>query len=243
MQREQFNLLQLYETGYGPNMNNQPTREPMFNFTEKAPAYLAGVFIAIQALLIVMPDTLLSLLDRFGVLRPLGTLGSDGASHLVSLVGHGFLHGGWGHVLMNSGMTIVFGIAAIRGAKLLSASKAKASTATRDFFLIFFAGVVIGGLFQWGWWAAINAQLTNTGALGASGGASALFAAGAWAIGGRNKMLQFGLGWLVINAVMVLLENFIGMRIAWPAHIGGYVAGMIFGPMLVSANSTKLSML
>ena len=218
-------------------------REPMFNFTEKAPAYLAGVFIAIHALLMVVPRPLLGTLDKFGVLRPLGSLGTDGLSHFISLVGHGFLHGSWGHVIMNAGMTIVFGIAAIRGAKLLSASRGKAATASRDFLLIFFAGVIIGGLFQWGWWAATNAQLTATGAVGASGGASAFFAAGAWAIGGREKMIQFGFGWAVINAVMVLLENYIGIGIAWPAHIGGYVAGMILGPQLVKANSTKLSML
>lgn len=225
-------------------MSNTPRpREPMFNFTEKAPAYLAGIFIAIQALLMVLPRQLLGTLDKFGVLRPLGSPGTDGVSHFISLIGHGFLHGGWGHVMMNSGMTIVFGIAAIRGAKLLSTSKGKAASASRDFLLIFFAGVIIGGLFQWGWWAATNAQLTVTGAVGASGGASALFAAGAWAIGGRDKMIQFGFGWAVINAVMVLLENFIGIGIAWPAHVGGYIAGMIFGPLLVKANSTKLSML
>lgn len=221
----------------------QHPREPMFNFTEKAPLYLAGAFILIHIVLEFMPRGLLGFIDRFGVLRPLGTPGSDVISHAVSIIGHGFLHGGWGHVIMNSGMTIVFGIAAIRGARLFAASKGKQSSASRDFFSIFFAGVIIGGLFQWGWWAAINAQLTATGALGASGGASALFAAGAWAIGGRDKMIQFGLGWAVINAVMVLLETYIGIGIAWPAHVGGYIAGMILAPLLVKASSTKLTVL
>ena len=105
-------------------MTNTPRRrEPMFNFTEKAPAYLAGIFIAIQALLMILPRSLLGMIDRFGVLRPLGSPGTDIISHFISLVGHGLLHGGWGHVLLNSGMTIVFGIAVIRGAKLLAASK------------------------------------------------------------------------------------------------------------------------
>jgi len=223
--------------------NTQRPREPMFNFTEKAPAYLAGMFIAVQAVMMFIPGALFAALDKFGVLRPLGTSGTDLMSHSSSLIGHGFLHGGWGHVIMNAGMTIVFGIAAIRGAKLLATSKGKPSTATRDFFLIFFAGVIIGGLFQWGWWAVINAQLTATGAVGASGGASALFAAGAWAIGGRNKMVQFGFGWVIINVVMVLAEKFIGISIAWPAHIGGYIAGMILAPLFVKPNSTQLSML
>jgi len=223
--------------------NTQRPREPMFNFTEKAPAYLAGMFIAVQAVMMFIPGALFAAIDKFGVLRPLGTSGTDLMSHSSSLIGHGFLHGGWGHVIMNAGMTIVFGIAAIRGAKLLATSKGKPSTATRDFFLIFFAGVIIGGLFQWGWWAVINAQLTATGAVGASGGASALFAAGAWAIGGRNKMVQFGFGWVIINVVMVLAEKFIGISIAWPAHIGGYIAGMILAPLFVKPNSTQLSML
>lgn len=222
--------------------NSRP-REPMFNFTEKEPAYLAGVFILVQALMMFIPRALMGTLDKFGVLRPLGTPGTDFVSHAISLVGHGFLHGGWGHVIMNAGMTIVFGIAAIRGATLLAKDKGKVSSAARDFFLIFFAGVIIGGLFQWGWWALIDAQLSPTGAVGASGGASALFAAGAWAIGGRDKMIQFGFGWAVINAVMVLLENFIGIGIAWPAHIGGYIAGMILAPLFVRPNSTRLSVL
>lgn len=219
------------------------SREPMFNFTEKAPAYLVGIFIVIQAVMIFVPDALWQVILRFGVLRPLGSPGTDGLSYAISLVGHGFLHGGWGHVLLNSGMIIVFGIATIRGAKALAAVKGRGPKPTRDFLLIFFAGVIIGGLFQWGWWAAINAHLTMTGAVGASGGASALFAAGAWAIGGRDKMLQFGFGWAMINLIIVLLENFIGMNIAWPAHIGGYVAGMIFAPYLVRPSATHLSML
>ena len=225
-------------------MTNMPrSHEPMFNFTEKAPVYLTGIFIAVHAALIILPNGLLNALDKFGVLRPWGSPGTDSFSHLISLFGHGFRHGGWGHVIMNSGMIIVFGIATIRGAKLLAASKSKGNSATRDFLTIFFAGVVTGGVFQWGWWSITDAQLTPTGALGASGGASALFAAGAWAIGGRDKMIQFAMGWAVINAVMVLLENYIGMSIAWPAHIGGYVAGMIFGPILVKANATRLTLL
>ena len=223
--------------------DTQRPREPMFNFTEKAPAYLAGVFIVIHLIYGFLPRVLESTVSRFGILRPLGSQGTDVISHGTSLVGHGFLHGGWGHVIMNAGMTIIFGIAAIRGAKILAAERGKRPKASRDFLIIFFAGVVIGGIFQWGWWAVINAQLTLTGAVGASGGASALFAAGAWAIGGKDKMLQFGFGWAIINLVMVLLESYTGFNIAWAAHIGGYVAGMIAGPYFVKASSTQLSVL
>jgi len=216
-------------------------REPMFNFSEKLPAYLAGVFIAIQLLRIFLPGAVLNTLGYLGILRPLGSPGTDTLSHAVSLVGHGFLHGGWGHVLVNSGMVIVFGIAVMRASRLHSAATSRPVAPNRDFLLIFFAGVIVGGLFQWGWWAATNAQLDLTGAVGASGGASALFAAAGWAIGGRDKMIQFGIGWALINVVMVVAEPILGFNLAWPAHMGGYVGGMLLAPIILKANSTNLS--
>jgi len=216
-------------------------REPMFNFSEKLPAYLAGVFIAIEFISMFLPESLMNILTYLGVLRPLGSPNTDILSHAISLIGHGFLHGGWGHVLINSGMVIVFGIAVIRASRLHSAAMSRPLTPNRDFMLIFLAGVIIGGLFQWGWWAATNAQLGLTGAVGASGGASALFAAGGWAIGGRPKMIQFGIGWALINAVMVVAEPILGFNLAWPAHIGGYIGGMLLAPHLIKPNATNLS--
>jgi len=222
-------------------MNTQrPIKEPMFNFSEKAPVYLTAVFILIYLLVQLLPAAMTNSLAPFLILRPLGTVGTDGLSHAMSFIGHGFMHGGWGHVIMNSGMIIVFGIATIRGIKLFSASKGKATNASLIFLLIFLFGVAVGGLFQWGFWAATNAQLTTTGAVGASGGASALFATAGWAIGGKDKVVQFGFGWGIINLVMVLAEPFIGISLAWPAHIGGYIGGMILAPIFVRANSTKL---
>lgn len=215
---------------------SQKPREPMFNFSEKFPPYLAGIFIAIEALLMFLPRSLHSSFELFGVLRPLNAPGTDVMSQMISLVGHGFLHGGWGHVLMNAGMTIVFGIITIRGIKLLAAQKGEASKANLKFMMIFLAGVIIGGIFQWGWWASTNT--TMAAAVGASGGASALFASTGWAMGGRNKMIQFGFGWAIINLVMVLAEPILGVSLAWPAHIGGYIGGMILAPFFVRPNST-----
>ena len=215
--------------------NNFKAKEPMFNFGEKVPAYLAGVFIAIHIAVNFLPRAIDALLAPFLILRPLGVQGADFVSHAMSLVGHGFLHGSWSHVLMNSGMTIVFGIATIRGIKFKKASPSKANL---SFMLIFLAGVIVGGIFQWGWWSA-SASI-NAAAVGASGGASALFATTGWAIGGRDKMLQFGLGWAVINIIMVVAEPVFGVSLAWAAHMGGYIGGMILAPILVKASSTRL---
>lgn len=237
------------ETGYWGRMkHNQKIKEPMFNFGEKTPAYLAGVLIAMFVFTtMLLPKSLDNFFGLYSILRPLTTAGTGGLSHIVSLIGHGFLHGSWSHVLMNSGMIIVFGIATIRGVKMKSQSFKKVQAIREKkvnpnllFLSIFLGGVIVGGIFQWGWWSLSN-TLTAV-AIGASGGASALFATTGWAIGGRDKMVQFGLGWGVINVVMVAAEPILGVSLAWAAHIGGYVGGMIFAPLWVQPNSTKLAL-
>lgn len=210
----------------------------MFNFGEKTPAYLAGVLIAIHVLIMFVPRVLESFLVTFGVLKPLEAEGVTTLSSAISLVGHGFLHGDWGHVLMNSAMIIVFGIATIRGVKFKKTQKGLPRNGNMHFLWVFFAGVIIGGIFQWGWWS-VSGTL-NAAAIGASGGASALFATTGWAIGGREKMVQFGLGWVAINIIMVVAEPILGVSLAWAAHIGGYVGGMILAPILVKPSSTRL---
>jgi len=221
-------------------MTQSRAREPMFNFGEKTPGYLAGVLIVIHVLIFFIPRTIEHYVAVFGMLRPLSTTTPEisGLTHGVSIIGHGFLHGSWGHVLMNSAMIIIFGIATIRGIKFLQRQKRQKENGDVKFFLIFLAGVLVGGIFQWGWWSLSNAG--NTAAIGASGGASALFATTGWAIGGRDKMLQFGLGWSVINIVMVFAEPLLGIKLAWAAHIGGYIGGMILAPIFVRAKSTQL---
>ena len=219
---------------------NQRPSEPMFNFSEKVPAYLGGVLIVIFAFITVLPASLDRLFGLYGMLRPLNTPGTDGLSNILSVVGHGFLHGSWSHVLMNTGMIIIFGIATIRGIKTREKNVKLPAGANVLFLIIFLVGVVVGGVFQWGWWSLSSA--VNAAAVGASGGASALFATTGWAIGGREKMLQFGLGWTVINIIMVAAEPVLGVGLAWAAHIGGYVGGMIVAPLWVAPKSTKMSM-
>ncbi len=215
--------------------------EPMFNFSEKPPAYLGGAFILVALLVQFMPRALERMIDRYAVLRPLVMESTTVLTHAISLIGHGFLHADLTHLLINTFMTIAFGIVTLRAIKMrrgVAASKlAKKMSPMSQFFILFFAGIIIGGIFQWGWWAI--SQTDIAGAIGASGGASALFATGAWAMGGRNQMIKFGLGWAVINAVLVVAEPIFGTSIAWPAHIGGYIAGMILAPRFVKPNATS----
>ena len=177
--------------------------EPMFNISERAPLWLAGVFLIIHAFLQIIPNTLEHYIAYYGVLRPLNVPVST-VSKTVSVVLHGFLHGDWAHVIINCFMCIAFGVVTIKGIKLQQTSRGKAAKATSKFLMIFLFGVIGGALAQWLWWSLpVSHHPLGTGALGASGGASALFATAAWALGGRSKLLSFGLAWTVINLSLI----------------------------------------
>jgi len=219
---------------------NKQTREPFFNFTEPAPAYVAGVLIAFFTLLQLIPG-LSELFVRFIYLRPFGVPYLSMPEQIVSLLGHGAYHGGFAHLLMNSAMIAILGIATVKSARLKAISQGRQRSASLVFLTIFMFGVIAGGLAQWLWWAGIQADIRSA-AVGASGGASALLATAGWAIGGRAKMFQFALGWAIINLIMVVVGPLIGMNIAWAAHIGGFIGGMILAAPLLKANATSLSL-
>jgi len=214
-------------------------KEPMFNISERAPLWLASIFLTIHGLIQIIPRSVENVLAYYGVLRPLDAPVNT-LSKSASLVFHGFLHGDWGHVLMNSFMCVAFGVVTIKGIKLHQTSKGKATKSTMKFATIFLIGVVGGGIAQWFWWSLpISNHPLGAGALGASGGASALFATAAWALGGHSKLLSFGLAWTVINLILYATQSYTGLNIAWAAHLGGYLAGAIIAPLWVRANSTN----
>ena len=105
--------------------------------------------------------------------------------------------------------------------------------------MIFLAGIVAGGLAQWIWWSLPG--VSQASAIGASGGVSALFATAGWAIGGRALMTRWAAGWAAVNVLLVLTEPMIGIGIAWAAHMGGFLAGMVLAPYCVKAGSTGFS--
>ncbi|WP_409433849.1 rhomboid family intramembrane serine protease [Litorimonas sp. RW-G-Af-16] len=214
-------------------------REPMFNFSEPTPVYWAAIMVVIEVLTIFAVGPLGNLLATYGIMRPFGTMPLG--PQIISLLGHGFLHSGWAHVLMNSLFGIVFGIVTIRGAKVLATSRGKRSSGAGAFWLIFLLGVIGGGVAQWLVWKVMGT--TSAAMVGASGGASALFAAAGWAMGGRAQMLQFGLGWAIVNVVLVVAAPILGTNVSWAGHMGGYAAGMVIAPLLVRANSTGFSVL
>jgi membrane associated rhomboid family serine protease len=147
----------------------------------------------------------------------------------IPFVSHLFLHGDWGHVVINTLWLLAFGpIVARRFGPWL--------------FLLFFlvcgaAGAAAFLLFNWGGTDPV---------VGASGAVSGLMAAGlrlmpgmfAWAQPGEaplaptlsRQILSFTLIWAVMNVVVGLVGGaFMGASgpIAWQAHLGGYFAGLL----------------
>ena len=217
------------------------TREPIFNIREKAPIVLGVILLIIHVLVYYGGRFGMGEVERFAeiwaLLKSADYGGQTTLTKASALIGHGFIHGSWTHVLLNVGMMVPFGVVTIRGAKLKAASKGKRASGTFAFLLIFLAGVIIGGAGQMGLWTVTN----DTGlALGASGGVSALFASMAWAMGGPKQLLKFGFGWLVINILMIFGGGLLtdGGGIAWAAHLAGFVAGAVLAPLLVRPNIT-----
>ena len=217
---------------------SQP-REPIFNIKEKLPVILGVLLLIIYVLVFYGYRVGLGFIEReaeyWALLKSHDYSGQTALSKATAIIGHGFIHGSWTHVLLNVGMMIPFGVVTIRGAKLMSTSRGRRPAGDLAFLMIFFGGVIIGGLGQLGLWSFTN---ESGAALGASGGVSALFASMAWAIGGPKQLLKFGFGWLVINLLMIFGGGLLtgGGGVAWAAHLAGFMAGAILAPFLVRPN-------
>ncbi len=143
---------------------------------------------------------------------------------LFTLVSTAFLHGDWGHVLVNAAMLLSFGTPVARavGGGLGGALR---------WFVVFFGAVVAGSAT----YLALHPTVHAPPAIGASGGTSGLMAAGILADPGgglrspfSRDFVGFTLAFAVINVVLVLAgPAMFGALVSWEAHAGGYVAGAL----------------
>lgn len=228
------------EDGPGPA---KPRGQPIFNIPASVSVLLV-VLVAVHALeSLVLSDSVrgwirfhLSVIPlRFTapVLEPFWPI-------IVSPVTHAFLHGGWEHVLFNAFWMVAFG----------------APLAHRLGTVRFAAFWLVGAL-----GGAAAHILTNPEStvpmIGASGAVSALIAAAArfgFTTAGAGRMRAYGgkpLGlvqmafnrtvvsfiaiWLAINLAMAFgFMGSVGSGIAWQAHLGGFLAGLILLPAFVT---------
>ncbi len=196
-------------------------------------AWLEGVFIDYGA---VFPD-------RFwawaGADIPRAMQPPDGPLQaLLPLVGTAFVHGDWGHLLMNSIFLIALGKPVYEALQQMSRS-ARGRDIT--FLALFFASVAGGSL------AHIVAYYpSGPPAIGASGGVSGLLAA-VLLMQQKQGGQILERGFLAATGVFVVANialaffgpQLLGASIAWQAHLGGYVTGAILFRLLIARHVRK----
>ena len=143
------------------------------------------------------------------------------ALDFVPLVGHAFLHVDIMHLLLNTGLLLAFGSAVER--RLGSAR----------FVIVFAAAAAAGAL------AELTADHTRlVYVIGASGGVYGMMAAAipimfrAGPPARRRRGLEFVamiMGLNLIVAGLGLGDVLAGAEIAWRAHIGGFLTGLLLG--------------
>ncbi len=152
---------------------------------------------------------------RFGELRDFS------ADALLTFVSHAFLHASWGHVLANCYALFLFGLLAER------------FLGTARVVLVYFASAIAGGLLF---------VLLDPNAfiplVGASGAISGLFGAAIVSAppASRRPLAINAVVWLGLNVGLPAATAGIdGQRIAWEAHLGGFLVGLLLGWVLRAA--------
>lgn len=204
-----------------PQPDERPGREPIFNAPWPA-LLITAVIVLGYAVQSRFPDELV-----FGTLAfsPAG-LAEGRWGTLVSAM---FLHGGWPHALMNAAFAFAFGAPAARFLGL----SGRGVTAFVLFYLV--CGVLANLAF-----AAVHPN-EAVALVGASGAVSGLMGGTARLIAGRGTLgpilsspvLALGAATIIINLLVVTTGMAPGLgdaTIAWEAHLGGYLAGvLLFG--------------
>ena len=224
--------------------------EPIFN-APSVVVWLIGFLILIHALISVMPTRAEAYIEYFGALSPRAffngfTRGGDVLRAFPPLVTHIFLHASWTHVFMNSVWLLVFGAPAAR--KLGADGRIAGAPALA--FLAFFILCGVAGALTF---IAIHPG-ADTLLVGASGGVSGLlgalvrFAFQRPTIFGYPErefarltdrtVISWSVGFLFINIFVSVFSGVIAPEqgaIAWEAHLGGYVFGLLTFPAFVAA--------
>lgn len=162
--------------------------------------------------------------QHYWVMEHFGFVAADysamGTFHWTSLLSpftYAFLHGGWTHVIMNAVMLMAFGAGLERW------------MGWRRMALLMLGCSLVSIMVQY----AVDLHSMNP-VIGASGAISGMFAAAIVMIqqqrgspfGGRYGLMPFIIVWIVIAVAFGMMGGPGGEMIAWPAHIGGFLAGL-----------------
>ena len=196
-------------------------REPMINLPPIT-KYMIGCFLLIHVITSLLFDkpTQFLIIDNFGFTPGLysGTIDFKLIPGILGPITYAFLHGSWIHIGMNSVMLAAFGSGVERwlgGKRLL---------------VLFFTCSLAATIVHF----ALSPFSEHT-MIGASGGVSGLFAAVLIMLQMEGRLAQgkygiwpFALIWIVVSFIFGMMGGPDGSAIAWAAHIGGFLAGLIF---------------
>ncbi len=197
-----------------------PVHPPLINlppFTK----WLTLVLLLIHAItyMVLNPVQQYALIENFGFI-PAYYAGAIpfGWGAVAGPFTYAFLHGSWGHLFINRVMMVAFGAGLERwmGWRRMAVFMLACSLA---------AAIVQG---------VIDINSTNP-VIGASGAISGMFAAamimlqqkGRTAIDGKFSLMPFILIWIGTSVLFGMMGGPSGESIAWPAHIGGFLAGFL----------------
>jgi membrane associated rhomboid family serine protease len=195
-------------------------KEPMFR-VPPATGWLIAINVLIQIVRGFLPVDRDDLVVNSLGFNASSLYGDIGALDLLSLVTYQFLHGGWDHLAINMVSLLAFGSGVEQPIGKL-----------RYLILYVFSGVA-GALLE----SAFASPTSGDLLIGASASISGVFGAlmVIWGLyrRGNNPMgaLRMTLLWIVLMAVTGILGVGApqGTPVAWIAHIGGFIAGIVFG--------------
>jgi len=214
----------------------KPAREPIFRAPAAVLCLIAVLIAAHVARLLVPPVLSNRILDEFALDPAVYTLhGAAWFDRIVQPFSHMLLHGSLMHLLVNCLWLLAFGPVVAR-------------RFGNSGFLFFF---LLCGLAGAACFVAMNWGM-NLPAIGASGAISGLMAAAIRMIRIRDpylniatlplmplfssQVLLFSAVWLVLNLLQGLFGGVVMgtiQPIAWQDHLGGLLAGMLLGMLLL----------
>lgn len=191
---------------------------------------VGAIVLAHIATLFVSPEARKSLILAYGV-TPAAILGEAGSNPIAAaapFITHIFLHAGWIHLFFNSFLILQTG-------ELVAERFGRDARGVGKFLLLFLGAGVLA--------AATYIGLNSTSpmpAIGASGAACGLYAAYLlalapdWRIAIRAPQVwQMAFYFLAVNVGLAMLARTSGVfPIAWEAHLGGFVGGVLLYPLL-----------
>ena len=203
-----------------------PANPPAFNVPPVTLA-TAGVLVAVFGLLALGPDSLAAATLHWLAFRPIRIvyafhepLHGQTLIAVLSLLTHALIHFDFAHLALNVGFLLAFGAACER------------VFGPRRFAAILVLSAIAGAAakFAVDWNAPVYMIGASGAVFGCMGGFIRLMLGGPPRMRRRGLLLLLAL--VIANVVLTVMgPQLLGVdgRIAWDAHIGGFVAGMLLG--------------